>query len=71
MRLKIKSPFRDINNFAKAYAVGDVVDFAEDRAKVILSRGLAEAVVEAQPKADAAVAEKTESPKKRRTKRVQ
>lgn len=40
MKIEIKQPFRDINNFSKEYSVGEIVDFEKERAEYIISMQL-------------------------------
>lgn len=38
----VKAPFRDINDFSKAYSVGDVIEVDDERAARLVEYGLAE-----------------------------
>jgi hypothetical protein len=57
MICKIKAPFRDKNNFAIAYSVGEVVEFSDERASELIGKGFVEAIVEAKAEANAEAAD--------------
>ena len=46
MKVKVKSTFLDKFNRSRVYNPGDVVEFEDERAEDIVSRGLGEAVKE-------------------------
>ena len=42
MKVKVIYPFRDKDNFAKEYKVGDIVDFDAARVAILTQKGLVE-----------------------------
>ena len=44
MKVKVKSVFRDKDNYDRVYQVGEDVEFEDERAKDLISRKLAEEV---------------------------
>lgn len=51
MTVRVLKEFRDKDNFAKIYRVGEVLPFDKARSKDLISRGLAEAYkVEERPR---------------------
>lgn len=44
MTVRVLKEFRDKDNFAKAYSVGEILSFEKSRSKDLIARGLVEAV---------------------------
>lgn len=52
MKVKIIKEFRDRDDFSRVYSVGEEVSFSDNRAAVIIARGLAEEVKSVEATAD-------------------
>lgn len=57
MKVTVTQEFRDKNNYATVYGVGNVYEFEEARAKNIIARGLG---VEVKPEKPKKVVKKTD-----------
>lgn len=55
-KVVVKAPFRDINDFSKAYSVGDVIEVDDERAARLVEHGLAEVDKEADKEPEKAAA---------------
>lgn len=82
MKLKVLIPFRDRDDYSKAYAIGDTISVPRDRGERIVSLGLAEEIkdcpesktvttqpVAAPPKPEPATAESEPEPIRRKGRR--
>ena len=62
-KIKVITRFKDKFNMAHFFNVGGVVDFEDERAKDVISRGLAEPYVEPKKVAEAPKADEAEAAK--------
>lgn len=49
MIVVVKTPFRDLYDYEKIYAIGDVIDVSDERAQNMIKLGLAESGKKAEP----------------------